>query len=56
MDDRHFFDKWVPHFIAYVYACGGNLRPTNYHFLVLDGHNSHLAIDIVHTQEGRGWI
>jgi hypothetical protein len=57
MDECHFFYKWVPHFIAYVYAHGGNLCPTNYHLLVLDGHNSHLTINVVHKQEGGGgWI
>jgi hypothetical protein len=47
-----FWDKWVPHFIEFVYVHEGNLCPTNYHLLVLDGHNSHLTIDVVHKQKG----
>jgi hypothetical protein len=40
------FDKWVLHFITYVQAHYGNICTTNLHLLVLDGHNSHVTIDV----------
>jgi hypothetical protein len=42
------FNKWIFHFIASIQNCGGNLNPTNRHLLILNGHNSHGTIDVVH--------
>jgi hypothetical protein len=42
------FDIWNSHFITSIQACEGNLALTNQHLLILDGHNSHVTIGIVH--------
>jgi hypothetical protein len=40
------FDAWISHFIAALNKRGG-VSPTNRHLLVLDGHNSHVMLDVV---------
>jgi hypothetical protein len=40
------FDAWISHFIAALNKRGG-VSPTNRHLLVLDGHNSHVTLDVV---------
>jgi len=42
------FEKWISHFITFIQLHGGNLNTTNHPLLVLDGHNSHVTIDVVH--------
>jgi hypothetical protein len=42
------FNIWISHFITSIQACGGNLVLINQHLLILNGHNSHVTIDIVH--------
>lgn len=49
------FDKWISHFISYVQAHERNLCLINWHLLVLDGHNSHVTIDVVHKAMGVGF-
>jgi hypothetical protein len=43
-----FFDKSISHFITSIQAHGENLCLTNWHLLVLDGHNSRVTINVVH--------
>jgi hypothetical protein len=45
----------ISHFITYVQAHEGNVCLINWHLLVLDGHNSHVTIDIVHKAMGVGF-
>ena len=40
------FNKWLNHFIHHIGARIG-ISPTNRNLLILDGHNSHVTIDIV---------
>jgi hypothetical protein len=42
------FDIWISHFITSIQAHGENLALTNQHLLILNGHNLHVTIDIVH--------
>jgi hypothetical protein len=49
------FKTWSSHFITSIQACGGNLVLTNQHLLILDGHNLHVTIDIVHKVKRVGF-
>jgi hypothetical protein len=40
------------HFIASVQTFGSNICPTNHHLLILDGHNLHVTLDVVHKTMG----
>ncbi len=42
------FYKWKFHFIASIQNYGGNLNPINHHLFILNGHNLHVTIDVVH--------
>jgi hypothetical protein len=44
----NFFEKWISHFITFIQARENNLNTTNYHLLVLDGHNSHVITNVVY--------
>ncbi len=48
------FDKWIFHFIVSIQNSRSNLSPTNRHLLILDGHNSHVTLDVVHKVMGVG--
>jgi hypothetical protein len=50
------FNKWIFHFIASIKNYGGNLSPTNHHLLILNGHNSHVTIDVVHKTMSVGLV
>jgi hypothetical protein len=41
------FDKWISHFIAFVQNFEGDLCLTNHHLLILNGHNSHLTLNVI---------
>jgi hypothetical protein len=43
-----FFEKLISHFITFIQARENNLNTTNYHLLVLDGHNSHVITNVVY--------
>jgi hypothetical protein len=47
-------DKKIFHFIISVQNFGSNLSPTNHHLLILDGHNLHVTLDVVHKAMGLG--
>jgi hypothetical protein len=40
------FDKWISHFITSIQAHGENLVLINQQLLILDGHYSHVTIDV----------
>jgi hypothetical protein len=42
------FDKWISHFIVLIQAHQSNLCTFNQHLHILDGHNSHVTMDIMH--------
>lgn len=42
------FDKWISHFIVLIQAHRSNLCRINRHLHILNGHNSHVTMDIVH--------
>jgi hypothetical protein len=42
----HLFEKWLTHFAEHLEKKGG-LSPTNRHLLILDGHNSHVTIEVI---------
>jgi hypothetical protein len=41
------FSSWISHFNQALEKRGGIL-PTNRHLLILDGHSSHVTLDVVH--------
>ena len=41
------FSEWLSHFINALESRGG-VSPTNRHLLVVDGHNSHVTLQVVH--------
>jgi hypothetical protein len=43
------FEKWISHFITSIQVHGDNLNTTNHPLLFLDGHNSHVTINVVHN-------
>ena len=42
------FSKWVAHFISYVQEKGGKMSLENRHVLIMNDHNSHAAVEVVH--------
>lgn len=42
----YLFSAWISHFIASVRRVGA-ISPENRHLLILDGHNSHVTLDVV---------
>ena len=40
------FSSWISHFIATLERCGG-VSLEHRHLLIVDGHNSHVTIDVV---------
>jgi imidazoleglycerol phosphate dehydratase HisB len=41
------FSQWISHFIKSLESRGG-VSPTNRHLLIVDGHNSHVTLEVVH--------
>jgi hypothetical protein len=48
--NSYFFSAWISHFIEYV-QCMGGILTENRHLLILDGHCSHVTLNVV--QEAR---
>jgi hypothetical protein len=46
------FDKWIFHFIVFIQNFGSNLSLTNHNLFILDDHNSHVTLDVVHKAMG----
>jgi hypothetical protein len=42
----HLFEKWLSHFVDYLQRRGG-VSPSNRHLLILDGHDSHVTIEVI---------
>jgi hypothetical protein len=42
----HLFEKWLNHIAEHLEKKGG-LSPTNRYLLILDGHNSHVTIEVI---------
>ena len=47
------FSAWISHFIASVRRIG-TISPENRHLLILDGHNSHITLDVVREASAAG--
>jgi imidazoleglycerol phosphate dehydratase HisB len=47
------FSQWISHFIKSLESRGG-VSPTNRHLLIVDGHNSHVTLEVVHKAMGVG--
>jgi hypothetical protein len=43
----HLFKSWIWHFVKNVRVCGLEIFPLCCHLLILDGHGSHVTIDVV---------
>jgi hypothetical protein len=49
----HLFSSWISHFVRALEVRGG-ISPTNRHLLILDGHGSHVTLEIVHKARQTG--
>lgn len=49
----YLFSAWISHFIASVRKVGA-ISPENRHLLILDGHNSHVTLDVVREASAAG--
>jgi hypothetical protein len=49
----YLFSAWISHFIASVRRIGA-ISPVNRHLLILDGHNSHITLDVVREASAAG--
>jgi hypothetical protein len=49
----HLFSSWILHFVKSLESRGG-ISPTNRHLLILDGHGSHVTLDVVHKASQTG--
>jgi hypothetical protein len=47
------FSSWIAHFVKALENRGG-IFPTNRHLLILDGHNSHVTLDVVYKAKQNG--
>jgi hypothetical protein len=54
VDDYHLFENGIAHFIVFVQTHGGNLSTINNHLLVLDSHNLHITINVMHKEKTYG--
>jgi hypothetical protein len=43
----HLFKSWIGHFVKNVRDNGLSISPTCHHLLILDGHGSHVTMDVV---------
>ena len=49
----YLFSRWMDHFIEQLEELG-NLSPSNRHLIVLDGHKSHLTLDVIQKAKEHG--
>ena len=45
---KFLFESWIPHFLR-VLGKGPGVSPTNRHLLIVDGHTSHVTIEVTKT-------
>jgi hypothetical protein len=50
----HLFKAWIGHFVKNICECGLGISPSCCHLLILDGHGSHLTMDVVKTARAVG--
>jgi hypothetical protein len=50
----HLFKAWIGHFIKNVRECGLEMSPSCCHLLILDGHGSHVTMDVAKTARAVG--
>jgi hypothetical protein len=43
----HLFKSWIGHFVKNIRDCGLQISPLCRHLLILDGHGSHVTMDVV---------
>jgi hypothetical protein len=43
------FKSWIGHFVKNMRECGLEISPLCHHLLILDGHGSHVTMDVVKT-------
>jgi hypothetical protein len=43
----YLFDAWISHFITLLQKCPEEILATNQHLLVVDGHISHVTLQVV---------
>ena len=49
----YLFSAWISHFIACVWRVG-EISPEQHHLLILDGHNSHVTLEVVQKARATG--
>jgi hypothetical protein len=50
----HLFKSWIRHFVKNVKDYGLDISPSRRHLLILDGHGSHVTVDVVKTARSVG--
>jgi hypothetical protein len=50
----HLFKAWIGYFVKNVRECGLGILPSCRHLLILDGHGSHVTMDVVKTARAVG--
>jgi hypothetical protein len=50
----HLFKSWIGHFVKNIRECGLEISPSCRHLLILDGHGSHVTMDVVKTGRAVG--
>jgi hypothetical protein len=46
--------SWIGHFVKNMRDCGLGISPSCRHLLILDGHGSHVTMDVVKTARSVG--
>ena len=49
----HLFNSWISHFVRALES-HGEISSTNRHLLILDGHGSHVILEVVHKTRQTG--
>jgi hypothetical protein len=49
----YLFSAWISHFIEFVRRLGG-ISPERRHLFILDGHNSHVTLEVVQEAKSAG--
>jgi hypothetical protein len=50
----YLFKSWIGHFVKNICDCGLGISPSYWHLLILDGHGSHVTIDVVKSARSVG--
>jgi hypothetical protein len=50
MNDQKLFHVWISHFAQSI----SGITPNNQHLLILDGHGSHVTLEVVHQAQALG--